>query len=462
MSLILTIIWTIITLIIAGGFILPSYPHKNIVLETTIPLENLQDINIKKITHEYRKKVLTFTIFFILYGILIYKSEYDFITFLLFVIGLIIELIYIYLTELRFIRKMTALKQYFHWKTTSSNITLTKPVDLKEISTKKIPSPILYLIAIVIIAFEFSYALYASFSNVPLLIVASITFFIVAIFIWSATSIRKSPIKKLTSDQDINTTITHNNKLYWITSLTHGAIISSFIPLPLIFFYQAPYSVTVISVIVLLVVSFIWLFLFINNIIKSKCLEDYLLSSTDLEFEEDDYHWRYILYNNPKDSHLLVKNRLSTQTSLNMSRSTGKMTLLSSFAAIAIILTTLFVTLLTSEISNSSPQIHLSKNNLELTALLTETSDIKYKDIKNTELINNLPASTHKIAGLNTTHSKTGSFKINDKKSLLYVQRNKNMNNKIIKITTKKKTYYFSNKNTNINNIYKRIIAHEK
>ena len=153
---------------------------------------------------------------------------------------------------------------------------------------------------------------------------------------------------------------------------------------------------------------------------------------------DDDRHWIWgIMYYNPKDTHVMVENRLGTGTAMNMATGIGKGTYIFS-ALIMIIIPVSCVWLIMLDFT---PIRTVVENDTIICTHLSVEYEIPLEDIEAYSVITELPEMT-KVNGNGMDHVLSGTFEIY-REGMFETFLNP-QNDLFIKIVTDRETYYIS------------------
>lgn len=434
-----------IAVIFSATSLLITRPHKNIILENTLPVEALTHPDVKVLTTAYKKKN------FIIAGVICVCSlpllflKYDSLSFIWFFICLYATMIAFYFNQIRAIGKMNQLKLAHNWqvsveKGVTIDTTLLVNKNEKIVSFAWfIPSIIVSAVGAILVGVAFSSVLAGVFDMLVLIVMQGIFTTIYQI-------VKNSPVKPLTEDstinQKINDSFVHAWSMLAVTSCGVFALINLFFALSL----YLP-NLTTLTMIALLVIIFAYMGYVFALLLHARHQQDLFLAATQkIIYRDDDQYWRYGIYNNPHDKRLNVPDRVGTNIALNFGRPAGKII----YGLLAILLLALPIgislPMLQGDFSPNAFAAKISDDTLTLSAPLADSAKIKLTDIAEVTSLNKLPKLDMRVAGTATTHFYTGLFMVDGKKAHLYIYQ---PSSPIIKIkTTTGATYYFAGKNS--------------
>lgn len=94
---------------------IPANPHKNVILETTLPKDKLQDEQVLAVSRTYKKRLLQGAFIFTILALPILIIPYDSLTLIYFIVNVFSFIGAFYYLEILSIRKMTAVKVKNNW-----------------------------------------------------------------------------------------------------------------------------------------------------------------------------------------------------------------------------------------------------------------------------------------------------------------------------------------------------------
>lgn len=122
-----------VAVMIAATAMLPAKPHKNVILETTLPVAQLKHPAVSKLTQQYIQQLWGLALLFSIGGLPMMFIHFDSLALLYFVLLIFALFSAFYGTEIHFIHKMSRLKCQKGW---SLPITTVKIVDTQLVLTK--------------------------------------------------------------------------------------------------------------------------------------------------------------------------------------------------------------------------------------------------------------------------------------------------------------------------------------
>ena len=177
-------------------------------------------------------------------------------------------------------------------------------------------------------------------------------------------------------------------------------------------------------------------------LIRLRKKQDALLNQvTDYRYQGEDQYWRFGVYINPSDHRLMLPDRIGLNMTMNLGRPIGKVIM----GAIGLLVVgVLFATLIPVYMMdfNKEPfSAELKNEELILKAPFATTSEIKLDDIAQVALVNKLKKPVERANGYGGENYSTGYYMVANKKATLYLD---NRVQPFLKITTKKRDYYFT------------------
>ena len=164
----------------------------------------------------------------------------------------------------------------------------------------------------------------------------------------------------------------------------------------------------------------------------------YEKNRTIVDESDDDRHWPYgLVYYNPKDTHVMVENRMGTGTAMNMASGIGKgMYIFAALCLLIIPVTSVWMIMLDFTPINSKVE-----NETIICTHLSVEYEIPLEEIENYTVLTEIPEMT-KLVGNAMDHVLSGTYEIYREgtfETFLNPQ-----NELFIKIVTEDETYYIS------------------
>ncbi|MFD1319277.1 PH domain-containing protein [Loigolactobacillus zhaoyuanensis] len=416
---------------------LPAKPHKNVILETTLPHNALQQPPILALTQQYKKQLWGLAIFFSLAGLPIMFIHFDSLALLYFTLLLFGLIGTFYGTEIHFIHKMNQLKRHQGW---GIPITTEKMVDTQLILTKNrrlVPISWFGGSGILLLVGLFSnWRVLGWTTSWPLILALSLSWLLFLLLYWVIAAL---PVRVLTAQPEHDRLLNDAYRQTWSRQMVISSYVLGILPL------VVTLTTIIFSVMYLYLVLITgFCVYFIYDLIRERNFEDQLLGDFSLTTTTDeDRYWRYAMYNNPNDRRLFVPDRVGVNISLNLGRPAGK---LIGGAILVLVLGLLFSViggLLALDFGGNSIRASATTQAITLKAPGTRTSQIKRQEVTQVRLMRRLPANTVRANGIGTAHFAIGNFRVQKRSAKLYVARDTGA---VLRLRTKQRDYYFSAK----------------
>lgn len=429
---------------------IPANPHKNIILETTLPKEKLQDEQVLTISRTYKKRLLQWAFIFSVAALPILAISYDSLTliyFLVMIFGFIGTSFYL---QVIYIRKMTTVKVQNNWVLPTSPLL----VDTALVANKnrKLISIWWFLPSILITLLGCIY----SFTTLGLSngnwIIGLISLLMSAMFLLFYYFIARFPVKPLTSDETINQQVNDQMRHHWSVLMAVSALVLS----PLAFISVSSVSIPYEKMMLfsmgyaLLILGFV-LFTFYYLFSSRKKQDRLIAQAKEYRYSDEDQYWKYGIYINPNDKRIMIPDRVGMNISVNLGRPAGKLALGIIGVLVLFSLIGASIPMVISDFSANPFELSTSHNGISLSAPLSQSRKITWDEIESVELINTLPKDRLKLYGTATENYLTGEFQINNEPAYLLVLANKKP---ILEIKTNDKLYYYTNKDTKLTEKY--------
>lgn len=429
---------------------IPANPHKNIILETTLPKDKLQDEQVKKISKAYKNRLMQSALIFSAIALPIIIIPYDSLTLIYFILLLFGFIGTSFYLQIVYIRKMTTLKVQNNWILPMNPIL----VDTKLVANKnrKLISIWWFLPSVLITLSGCIYSFKAfGFSNGNW-ILCLISLLVSGMFLLFYYFIARFPVKPVTSDETINQQVNDQMRHHWSVLMAVSALVLS----PLAFLSSGsvmiPYEKAMVfsigyAVFILIFVAFTFYYL-----LSSRKKQDQLIAQAkEYRYSDEDHYWKYGLYINPQDKRIMVPDRIGMNISINLGRPAGKITLGVTGVIVLIALIVACIPILISDFSANPFELTTTHNGIYLSAPFSQSRKIDWDDIESVELVDSLPKDKLRIYGTATENYLTGEFQVNSEPAYLLVLTDKKP---ILEIKTKNKFYYYTNKDSQLTKKY--------
>ena len=415
-------------------------PHNYVIVENTFPADKIDDPKVLSFRKKYRKRQFQLASILTILDLSLLIPMKDSIFMMLFFVLIFITIAAGYLLQIRYIRKGHQLIIENNWQLTEQPIQINTALVIEK--NRKLVSPWWFAVSfglLLLLTFVLHNQGMESLTWV-LFITCGLT---VALFVIGWWAISRLPVRALTDDQTINRQYNDLTKFYWsafmaATSFFVNLII--YLPLLTVNLSDRFFEVLMISEFLLIFLfcglTFWWLFRLRNK-------QDQLLTQTpSFRYTGDDYYWRYSIYYNPDDRRLMIPDRIGLNITINLARVGGKIFIglipIILIAAMLIVVVPLYVL----DYHPDPLTYEVKQESVLLDGPYYREQKISFQDIEKVSLIEQLPPTGMKVNGLATENYAIGSFKVGGKSATLFVDH---QSKPILKITTKKRDYYYTN-----------------
>lgn len=420
-------------------------PHNYVIVENTFPADKIDDPKVLSFRKKYRKRQFQLASILTILDLSLLIPMKDSIFMMLFFVLIFITIAAGYLLQIRYIRKGHQLIIENNWQLTEQPIQVNTALVIEK--NRKLVSPWWFAVSfglLLLLTFVLHNQGMESLTWV-LFITCGLT---VALFVIGWWAISRLPVRALTDDQTINRQYNDLTKFYWsvfmaATSFFVNLII--YLPLLTVNLSDRFFEVLMISEFLLIFLfcglTFWWLFRLRNK-------QDQLLTQTpSFRYTGDDYYWRYGIYYNPDDRRLMIPDRIGLNITINLARVGGKIFIglipIILIAAMLIVVVPLYVL----DYHPDPLTYEVKQESVLLDGPYYREQKISFQDIEKVSLIEQLPPTGMKVNGLATENYAIGSFKVGGKSATLFVDH---QSKPILKITTKKRDYYYTNTDSSV------------
>ncbi|MBO0474291.1 hypothetical protein JZO86_11320 [Enterococcus ureasiticus] len=429
---------------------IPANPHKNVILETTLPKDKLQDEQVLFVSKTYKKRLMQLALVFTIIALPILLISYDSLTLLYFLVMMIGFIGASFYLQIVYIRKMTTVKVKNNWILPTSPIL----VDTKLVANKnrKLISIWWFLPSIFITLSGCIYSFKTLGLSNGTWIIGLISILITGIFLLFYYFIARFPVKPVTSDETINQNVNDQMRHHWSVLMAVSALVLSPLAFMSIGSVMVPYERMMVfsigyAVLILAFVIFTFYYLF-----SSRKKQDQLIAQAkEYRYSDEDQYWKYGVYINPNDKRIMVPDRVGMNISVNLGRPVGKFTLGVTGVLVLVALIAASIPMLISDFSTNPFELTTTDNGIALSAPLSQRRQIDWNDIESVELVDSLPKDKLRIYGTATENYLTGEFQVNSEPAYLLVLADKKP---ILEIKTKDKLYYYTNKDSKLTEKY--------
>lgn len=415
-------------------------PHNYVIVENTFPADKIDDPKVLAFRKNYRKRQFQLAFILTILDLILLIPMKDSIFMMLFFVLLYITIAAGYLLQIRYIRKGHQLIIENNWQLTEQPIQVNTALVIEK--NRKLVSPWWFVVSfglLLLLTFVLHNQGMESLTWI-LFITCGLT---LALFVVGWWAIGRLPVRALTDDQTINRQYNDLTKFYWSALMvTTSFFVNLVIYLPLLTVNLSNrfFEVLMISEFLLIFLfcglTFWWLFRLRNK-------QDQLLTQTpSFRYTGDDYYWRYGIYYNPDDRRLMIPDRIGLNITINLARVGGKIFIglipILLIAAMLIVVVPLYVL----DYHPDPLTYEVKQESVLLDGPYYREQKISFQDIEKVSLIEQLPPTGMKVNGLATENYAIGSFKVGGKSATLFIDH---QSKPILKITTKKRDYYYTN-----------------
>nr|WP_311817447.1 PH domain-containing protein [Enterococcus raffinosus] len=415
-------------------------PHNYVIVENTFPADKIDDPKVLAFRKNYQKRQFQLAFILTILDLILLIPMKDSIFMMLFFVLLYITIAAGYLLQIRYIRKGHQLIIENNWQLTEQPIQVNTALVIEK--NRKLVSPWWFVVSfglLLLLTFVLHNQGMESLTWI-LFITCGLT---LALFVVGWWAIGRLPVRALTDDQTINRQYNDLTKFYWSALMvTTSFFVNLVIYLPLLTVNLSNrfFEVLMISEFLLIFLfcglTFWWLFRLRNK-------QDQLLTQTpSFRYTGDDYYWRYGIYYNPDDRRLMIPDRIGLNITINLARVGGKIFIglipILLIAAMLIVVVPLYVL----DYHPDPLTYEVKQESVLLDGPYYREQKISFQDIEKVSLIEQLPPTGMKVNGLATENYAIGSFKVGGKSATLFIDH---QSKPILKITTKKRDYYYTN-----------------
>ncbi|MGX6978185.1 PH domain-containing protein [Vagococcus elongatus] len=440
-----------VLIIIGFSYTLYSKPKKNVLLETTLKDEYLENKNVKNIVHSYRKNLLYSIIILSLLGLTILISDYDSIQLIIFFSLMVLAFVLIHGTLILHIKKMQELKQKNQWYTQENNDTILR-VDTK-LSIERQKGILSFYWLLLPLGLQLGGTLGLLFLN-PESSLVFINFLLLAVSVLTSFlyfTVYKLPVTVYSKEEKINQFINRNKKRTWSLLII---LIQWFIAILAIAFigiymglgFGSSFAFSSgLFIILMIVLMFAFPASVIILMLRSNKREELALHQGEKYlYDGADYYWRYGFYCNPDDPKFWVPNRIGTNIDMNLGHRSTKLIGIITGIAVFALLIGVTIPLFKADFSNNAFEFQVSKDHIVLRAPFAKDKNIPFSDVEEVTLLEETPRAM-RIKGAGTANYATGVFRLTDTGEdanfYLFLSSDKS-----VRIKTAEGLYFASNK----------------
>lgn len=454
MSLLTGII--LLCVLLSGFFMtIPSRPHRNVILENTIPKFRQKEPQIQAVVKSYRKMIYLVTLVYALLSLSIAIIPYDSIAMTIFIMLLFSDIAVLYLLEIRYIGKMREVLVKNDWLLAVEPLIVDTRVVIDK--NRKILS-LGWLIGSLILTIASSLFIVQKVGlgdgNGLLIFINAVLWLLFAACYYA---IYKLPAKAMTDETTINQQYNDLTKFHW--SLLIVVFSYLFIPINLLPYLPnttATWLNLFISGYFLVVLgASVWSIYLLFSLRKKQ---EYLLNQAATQYYTgEDQYWRYGFYYNPNDQRLMIPDRVGMNIGMNMAKKSAQILMGLTLIFLAGILIYTTAPLYQYDFGDNSIDFTLQDQTIKMTAPMAGNAEVKLSDIEVVELVDQLPSGMRRTNGLGTDRYAMGQFSADGKPATLYVRQDQD---KILHLVTSDRDYYYTGETeAETAKIYQQIIT---
>lgn len=438
------VIWILIGTYFLLALILriPGNPHKNIILENTLPKDKLDEPKVTALRKAYKNNLLKIAGALSVLTLPLLFVSYDSIVMASFSLLLVVSIGALYGCEIFYIHKMRQLLIEQDWLLQVAPVLVDTKLTVEK--NKKLV-PVAWLIGSLLIAGAVLIFSFFQFGSSTISWTLLGTFVLLwGVFAAGYYATTRIPVRALTDDQETNRQYNNLTKHTWSFMMVMLSYL--FIPtllIPFVTLVKSAWLSSVLMVGFLLLLLAGSLFTFYLTFRLRKKQDVLLEETTSYRYNGEDQYWKYGMYINPDDSRLMVPDRLGMNLSINLGKRSGKIISVITLVSVLVILIGTTFPLFLFDFGENQLHYTLTDDQVTLNAPLTKASSIPFVEMESVELLEDLPNTRIRINGMATDDYLTGIFKVENKRAVLYVDRS---SKPILKITTQDEDYYYTNK----------------
>lgn len=433
---------------------LSGKPHRQVILENTLPKDQLQAPSVLALVKRYRQRLSLIATIVSLASLSLLIVSYDSIVFALFFLFLFGGLFALYLCQVYFIRQMHQLKITNHWELPKKPPLIDTKLILEK--NRKMVSFYWYLPAIFIYLIGSFYFLtdFKAAGSGLLVIISGIC---ITLLITSYWAIAQIPVRPQTDNATINQQHNDLTKHVWSKLMiltTNLIVILIYVPY---FTLQLDAKYAILIACFFFITIFMLVFYTFYALIQLRKKQDALLQNeASFRYDGQDKYWRYGFYYNPDDRRVFIPDRVGLNLGMNFGRPVGK--IVAGIGALLTIGMLLFVMVPLYLFDFSSEPFTAQETATAITfkAPFAGNHTIQKKEIEQVAVLDTFDLSLLKTNGFATDTYYVGRFSANNKPATLYIDT---QDLPILEVKTKKQTYYYTSRQKNrVNTLYQELI----
>lgn len=408
-----------------------SYSEGKILL-TTIPFNNVDDEDVKKIRDEsfFKFKILHFVFLILSLVMLITSGDFTLLLYISLIFGLLLSLGVLMDIDIKKMRKLKKEKNFATFTRKYVDIAVTKEIEKQSINLK------MFLIPLII--FLIGYSFIGSFKDIDL-IVAILCVSILLSMIFSAILVKKSSVKIISDDRRKNI---YFNKLKIVKIQEKIFFISNlYAVLFLVAVYFSKLDTFDFSPIIFITaLSLIFFTYFAYNLNKVDKEISFNIEDDKFICDEDEYY-DIFGYKNPYDDRILVRDPINTgKFTVNRGNKKGKIIFsLMNVVLLAVIIFAVY------GLTPATLDVKIDDKIKISTKMYSDS--IEFSEIESIEMLEEFPKERAiRVNGVSTENQAYGNFTMKETGSArLYIY---NKVKEVIKIKRKNKSTIFINMKT--------------
>lgn len=420
---------------------LAGKPHKQVVLENTLPIEHLNHPQVLAVTKRYKKSLWLIAILFSLGSLPLFFISYDSLLMSFFWLLLISSMVTFYFCQIYFIRQMHQLIVKKQWQLPIQPFLIDTQLILQK--NQKIISSWWFLPPVILWLMGSFYSLVSTtFDGAWIMVLANGLTLLISFVSWLA--IARLPVRPLTNNQQINQQYNDLTKHDWsFLMLSISWILVPLLFIPVVSPMISTFMGNLLAIFLITAIIFWTGFTFWYLLSLRKKQDQLLAQVTSYRYLDDDQYWRFGFYNNPNDTRLFIPDRIGMNIGMNFGRPLGKVLtgLIGIVLVVAMIVSILPLYLY--DFTANPLQMELTQAEVVLSAPFAPTSEVAISDIESVELIEEVSGKVIRTNGMATDKYATGKFTVAGKAANFYIDY---QSSPILHLVTEKRDYYYTNK----------------
>ncbi|MFA5628872.1 MAG: PH domain-containing protein [Dehalococcoidales bacterium] len=415
--------FTAAIVLVSVYFASQANPQPNVRIGVSLPHEALNDIEVKKITGDYRSALRKAVLIAAVIGIPPF--------FLLSYVSLAMLFMFVWIGVVFYAAnrifivyhdKLIVLKQNNRWFAKNARI-ITVDTEVSRLKDTMPISGRWFIIPVLLSLLPFLFAYLERDNNLILITLGVVSLTTSLISIWLYTLVRRESTLSVSRDTRVNMAYNTSRK----NTLSRGWFLFAFseaIILAVMSFLIMQYDVNVVPVIIaILLTSVLGLIIIITSYQKASQTQQRLKNAeNDVFYVDDDSGWEngFLFYNNPYDERTMVEKRSGYGQTINIATKKGKAFIYGTFAFSALVLIGVTGVLLWADFGEIEMGIVSDNNRIVIQAPMYGY-EFNASEIIDVAITNDPPRGI-RTNGIATDRYLLGNFNINDYgKSKLYI-----------------------------------------